>query len=101
MPLRSRRILSLLIAASATVGFAVTAGASSLGASKQGTSLSTFSAALRELVEMPGGPPGAIAVVQVGRRTQVVAAGVGVVASKQAPTSNDTAPSPACPRRTT
>jgi D-alanyl-D-alanine carboxypeptidase len=91
MSFRTRRILSLLIVASATVGMGAQAGASSLGASKQGTSLSTFSAALRELVAMPGGPPGAIAVVQVGRRTQVVAAGVGDVASKQAPISNDTA----------
>ena len=70
---------------------AVPAAASSLGAAKQGTSLSTFSAALRKLVAVPGGPPGAIAVVQVGQRTQVVAAGVGDVASKQAPTSNDSA----------
>src|ERR1700688_1668261 len=91
MPFRPRQILSLLIAGSATLGMAAPAGASSLGASEQGTSLSTFSAALRELVAMPGGPPGAIAVVQVGQRTQVVAAGVGDVASKQPPPSNDTA----------
>jgi len=33
--------------------------------------------ALDELVATPGGPPGAIAVVQVGNRTQVFSAGIG------------------------
>jgi D-alanyl-D-alanine carboxypeptidase len=40
---------------------------------------------------MPEGPPGAVAVVQVGGRTRVVTAGVGDVSSKAAVTSDDTA----------
>jgi D-alanyl-D-alanine carboxypeptidase len=44
-----------------------------------------FATALDQLTAMPGGPPGAVAVVQVGRHTRVIAAGVGDVAAKTAP----------------
>ena len=40
-------------------------------------------AALRELVATPGGPPGAIAVVRVGNRTQVYGAGLGELISRR------------------
>ena len=39
--------------------------------------------ALQELVATPGGPPGAIAVVQVGNRTQVFTAGIGDLHSRR------------------
>ena len=40
-------------------------------------------AALRDLVATPGGPPGAIAVVRVGNRTQVYSAGLGELISRR------------------
>jgi D-alanyl-D-alanine carboxypeptidase len=47
------------------------------GASSGSESSTTLSRALDRLVSMPGGPPGAIALVQVGGHTQVTTAGVG------------------------
>ncbi len=46
-------------------------------------------AALRELVATPGGPPGAIAVVRVGNRTQVYTAGLGELISRRRMRSTD------------
>jgi D-alanyl-D-alanine carboxypeptidase len=50
----------------------------------------TLSAALRALVATPGGPPGAIALVDVGGHPQVLTAGVGNVATGRVIDSNDT-----------
>jgi len=44
---------------------------------------SGLQSALDELVATPGGPPGAIAVVQVGNRTQVYTAGLGDLNSRR------------------
>ena len=45
--------------------------------------------ALRELVEMPGGPPGAIAVVQRGSSLRVHAFGVAAVGEQGRPRKSD------------
>src|SRR5262245_52136100 len=45
--------------------------------------------ALRELVAMPSGPPGAIAVVQSGDRPEVFVAGVAEIGARSAPTADD------------
>ena len=52
--------------------------------------LNAFSASLHKLVTMPGGPPGAVAIVQVGPAVHVIVAGTGDVASSQPPTADDT-----------
>src|SRR6202035_1678214 len=52
--------------------------------------LDAFSALLHKLVTMPGGPPGAVAIVQVGPAVHVIVAGTGDVASSQPPTADDT-----------
>jgi D-alanyl-D-alanine carboxypeptidase len=49
-----------------------------------------LSAALRQLVATPGGPPGAIALVEIGNNPQVLTAGVGDVATHRVIASNDT-----------
>jgi D-alanyl-D-alanine carboxypeptidase len=46
--------------------------------------------ALSHLVATPGGPPGAIALIQVGDKPQVLAAGVGNVATNRVIASSDT-----------
>jgi len=63
------------------------------------TPLQRFSAALANLVQMPEGPPGAIAVVQVGSQVQVISQGRSDIApqgssdvtSAQLPTPDETA----------
>jgi D-alanyl-D-alanine carboxypeptidase len=78
------------------VGMAAPAGASHADHSRKaansrgGYGSSALAASLQTLVSMPGGPPGAIALVQVGRHTQVVTAGVGNVATHQPIGANDT-----------
>lgn len=49
-----------------------------------------LSAQLKKLTSMPDGPPGAIALVDIGGQPNVITAGVGDVTSKQAITADDT-----------
>ncbi len=51
------------------------------GGSGRDHSTTALSRALHQLVTLPGGPPGAIALVQTGGRLQVTTAGVGDVAT--------------------
>ena len=60
------------------------------GASHRGEPPTSLSSGLHRLVTMPGGPPGAIALVQVDRAVRVTTAGVGNVVTKAPPSSNDT-----------
>jgi D-alanyl-D-alanine carboxypeptidase len=85
-----RRILTFVLAAVATAGTVVPAAASS-AAAKPSQAQTAFAAALKKLTTMAGGPPGAIAVVQIGRRTQVVSAGVADVTTKARPGVGDIA----------
>ena len=64
------------------------AGASNL---VYGQPSSPLSKALRQLVTLPDGPPGAIALVQVGDQLQVSTAGVADVEAKAPIAVNDTA----------
>jgi D-alanyl-D-alanine carboxypeptidase len=84
----NRSVVSILVIALVACGLG--ACGATTATSKPSGSHPELSASLRTLVAMPGGPPGAIAVVQVGGSTQVVTAGVGDVSSKQAVTSADT-----------
>jgi D-alanyl-D-alanine carboxypeptidase len=86
-----RRFLCFVLAAVATAGTVVPAAASSAAMAKQSQSQTAFAGALKKLTTMPGGPPGAIAVVQIGRRTQVVATGAGDVTAKVPPSAGDIA----------
>ena len=78
-------VIGLAAACCLAVSLAVPAGASHRGG--RPTSLSS---GLHRLVTMPDGPPGAIALTQVGRTVRVTTAGVGNVATKAPPSSNDT-----------
>jgi D-alanyl-D-alanine carboxypeptidase len=66
-----------VVAATALACCLVASAAGPAGATSGGQPSTSLSQALDGLVSMPGGPPGAIALVQVGRRTQVTTAGVG------------------------
>jgi D-alanyl-D-alanine carboxypeptidase len=91
MRFQKRRLVSTIVVALVAYGTVIPVAPASAASSQQGGTLAAFSAALRQLVTMPGGPPGAAAVVQVGNRTHFVNVGVGDVSSKAAPTSDDTA----------
>ncbi len=54
------------------------------------TAQTAFATAVKKLVTMSGGPPGAVAVVQVGKRTTVTSAGLAEVSTSTAPTATDT-----------
>jgi D-alanyl-D-alanine carboxypeptidase len=56
--------------------------ATTAGATGNSRAAQSLTKALHRLVTMPDGPPGAIALVQVGRRVTVTTAGVGNVATK-------------------
>jgi D-alanyl-D-alanine carboxypeptidase len=90
MHLGRRRIITFTLAALTTAGMAAVLASESVGAT-QSKPQKAFATALKKLTTMPGGPPGAIAVVQIGRRTQTVAVGVGDVTSKVAPGAGDIA----------
>jgi len=66
------------------------ASASTVATNVHVDTLGAFSAALHRLVAMPGGPPGAAAVVQVGSAVHVIVAGTGDIASSLPPTADDT-----------
>ena len=55
-----------------------------------GPPTSALSQGLQRLVALPGGPPGAIALVQVGRAVQVTTAGVGDTTTDAPPSADDT-----------
>src|SRR5262249_1795698 len=59
------------------------------GAAHARTTDRALGRALQRLVAMPGGPPGAIAVVQRGRRQKVLVAGVANLDSTQSITADD------------
>jgi D-alanyl-D-alanine carboxypeptidase len=77
-------VIGLTAACCLAVSLAAPAGASHPGGRPR-----SLSSGLRRLVTMPDGPPGAIALVQVGRTVRVTTAGVGDVATKAPPSSND------------
>jgi D-alanyl-D-alanine carboxypeptidase len=60
------------------------------GASTNPASSSPLARALHRLVAMPGGPPGAIALVQVGQQVTVTTAGVGNTVTKAPIAPDDT-----------
>jgi D-alanyl-D-alanine carboxypeptidase len=67
------------------------AGAGQPGAASRGNrSALPLTTALQRLVTTPGGPPGAIALVQVGSQVQVTTAGVGNVVTHEPISANDT-----------
>jgi D-alanyl-D-alanine carboxypeptidase len=70
------------LAASVAVAVAATAPPAGASGAGHGQPSSALSRALRQLVSLPGGPPGAIALVQVGGHTQIITAGVGDVTTK-------------------
>ena len=74
-----RSILVKLIAAGLALGLLVTLSTPVRAAVVAGE----LQQALDELVATPGGPPGAIAVVQVGNRVQVYTAGIGDLSSRR------------------
>ncbi len=59
-------------------------GTTSAAAAGSNGPLTALSGELRQLVAMPGGPPGALAIVQRGTRIEVATSGVGDVASHRA-----------------
>lgn len=85
-PLKRRTVGMLVIPLVA----AAVAGCSSGTVSTPNDPDAALSAQLHKLTSMPEGPPGAIALVQVGPRTNVMTSGAGDVASKQAITADDT-----------
>jgi D-alanyl-D-alanine carboxypeptidase len=90
--MRSRRRSScwLVGAAFAVVTALMPTAASAAATNARVDALNAFSTSLHKLVKMPGGPPGAVAVVQVGPTVHVIVAGTGDVASSQPPTADDT-----------
>ncbi len=76
--------------ASCLLAMAPAAGASHPDRSRHDNRSSALTVSLQKLVSMPGGPPGAIALVQVGSRARTVTAGVGNVASRQPISADDT-----------
>jgi D-alanyl-D-alanine carboxypeptidase len=80
----SRLLVAVMTAAALALGGSVAADARSAGAAD-----AAFDLALRELVEMPGGPPGAIAIVQRGSSLRVHAFGVAALGASGRPRKND------------
>ena len=72
------------------VALAVVASAPvALGERPQRAADAKLARALARLVSMPGGPPGAIAVVQRGNTVKVFSAGVAELGAKRRPSLND------------
>lgn len=91
MPLRSRRsplsrqggrALVMLLAASLAL-------AGPAGATPHGNGDEALRNRLRELVDRPDGPPGAIAVLRDGGRVRVIQAGVAEVGTRREPRATD------------
>jgi D-alanyl-D-alanine carboxypeptidase len=83
-----RRIATVLLLTGCVLLAGTPAGASNPVQSQPSSPLSK---ALRQLVTLPDGPPGAIALVQVGDRLQVSTAGVADVGAEEPIAVNDTA----------
>ncbi|MFE9568163.1 serine hydrolase domain-containing protein [Streptomyces sp. NPDC006692] len=89
MPLsRSRLLLAVLITASAA-GLAPAPALASQAPADQPYGNSRLQRRLEELVHAPGGPPGAVAVLRRGERTEVVRAGVAEVGTGRRPQATD------------
>jgi len=71
------------------VPLSAAATAAPASSAKKGAPLAAFSSALSKLVHLPGGPPGAIAVVRVGTVTHVVSAGVANTTTEAPPLASD------------
>jgi D-alanyl-D-alanine carboxypeptidase len=78
-----------VVAVVALAGCLMAAVATPAGASGDTGATSSLSRALHKLVTMSGGPPGAIALVQVGQRVTVTTAGVGNTVTKTPISAND------------
>jgi D-alanyl-D-alanine carboxypeptidase len=81
----ARRRLVAIAVALAVVASAPVA----LGETPQRAADAKLARALAQLVSMPGGPPGAIAVVQRGNTVKVFSAGVAELGAKRRPSLND------------
>jgi D-alanyl-D-alanine carboxypeptidase len=79
-----------VVAGAAMACCLVTSGAVPASASPNREPSTGLSRALLRLVSMPGGPPGAIALVQVGGHTQVTTAGVGNIVTNAPISPGDT-----------
>ena len=89
MPLsRSRLLLAVLITASAA-GLAPAPALASQVPADQPYGNSRLQQRLEELVHAQGGPPGAVAVLRRGERTEVVRAGVSEVGTGRRPQATD------------
>ncbi len=82
MPTRRlpQSIVVVVVVVALTPGFLVGGPVAGADGSSHGPT-SALAAGLRKLVALPGGPPGAIALVQIGNRVQVSTAGVREVTS--------------------
>ena len=82
---------SFAFLAAGTLGFValMVCAESAVAAPKAAAADAALDRALRELVEMPGGPPGAIALVQRGSSLRVHAFGVAVVGERGRPRKSD------------
>ena len=78
-----------VLAVAGFVALLTTSCSAGAGASLPAKATENLRTALRDLVTAPGGPPGAIAVVQRGRAIAVVTAGTAVVGSAIAPRASD------------
>ena len=78
-----------MVAVVALAGCLMAAVATPAGAAGGTGSTSSLSRGLDKLVTMSGGPPGAIALVQVGQRVTVTTAGVGNTVTKTPISAND------------
>ncbi|MGD0313392.1 MAG: serine hydrolase domain-containing protein [Acidimicrobiales bacterium] len=84
-------VIKLTCCLAATGLLASPAGAGQPGARPRWNgSTPPLAKALQHLVTTPGGPPGAIALVQVGGQIQVTTAGVGNVVTREPISANDT-----------
>ncbi len=86
MPSARRRLAAILVSATGLVLACAGCSSSSSSTESPGAQLTS---ALRGLVTMPGGPPGAIALVQKGAPPQVTTAGVADVATRAGVTDTD------------
>jgi hypothetical protein len=77
-----------LVAIAATLAVVASAPVA-LGGTSQRAADAKLARALARLVSMPGGPPGAIAVVQRGDTVKVFSAGVAELGAKRRPSAND------------
>lgn len=87
-----RAVILALSVMAALLGSMELTGAAPASAttSRSANPLRSFSAALAKLVRMPEGPPGAVAVVQVGSQVRIVSQGRSSVIAPRSPSPNET-----------